>query len=157
MRPRVQRAPGLPCALFFWGANEFSKTRAHRVARARSHIQPSSLRTQGPIRRVLSFRQWSGRLLIQPTPGAMGPCVTGCVKTRASRARAELFSLFSSLNCQRQRFLFLLKIFEINFLRESRASEFSHSLVRWDDGFRLVSVAKRIKALQMACFLAFFV
>jgi hypothetical protein len=60
--------------LLFWG-ERICKTRAHRVARTWSYIQPSSLRTQGPIRRVLSFRQWSGRLSIQPTPGVMGPCV----------------------------------------------------------------------------------
>ena len=37
MRPRVQRAPGLPCALLFVGANEFAKlgrsvSREHEVA-----------------------------------------------------------------------------------------------------------------------------
>src|SRR5216683_5452059 len=35
----------------------------------------SSLRTQGPIRRGLSFRQWSKGLSSLLMPGVMGPCV----------------------------------------------------------------------------------
>ncbi len=65
--------PAFP-ALFFFGGRCSCKPRAHARER-RSYVQLSSLRTQGPIRRVLSLWQWSGRLLIQPTPGVMGPCV----------------------------------------------------------------------------------
>src|SRR5258708_33006106 len=36
-RPRVQRAPGIPCALSFWRVIP-GKTRAHRAARPRSHV-----------------------------------------------------------------------------------------------------------------------
>src|SRR6185437_7291479 len=32
MRPRVQRAPGIPCALWFMEGKLMAKTRAHRVA-----------------------------------------------------------------------------------------------------------------------------
>jgi hypothetical protein len=41
-RPRVQRAPGIPCALSIPGRMIFSKPRAHRAARMRRHIQLSS-------------------------------------------------------------------------------------------------------------------
>src|SRR5260370_10770161 len=41
-RPRVQQAPGVPCALYW--AEEFSTTRAHCAARARRHVMRSSLR-----------------------------------------------------------------------------------------------------------------
>src|SRR6195952_4480871 len=37
-RPRVQRAPGLPCALSIGGREVSSKPRAHRVARMQTHI-----------------------------------------------------------------------------------------------------------------------
>src|SRR5258708_26064586 len=37
-RPRVQRAPGLPCALFVSEGGSFGKPRAYRAARMRSHI-----------------------------------------------------------------------------------------------------------------------
>src|ERR1700733_818718 len=36
MRPRVQRAPGLPCALYFFEGKRICKPRARRVARMRS-------------------------------------------------------------------------------------------------------------------------
>ena len=42
MRPRVQRAPGLPCALSFEEGTEIPGTpRSHRDAGSRIHIQPS--------------------------------------------------------------------------------------------------------------------
>src|SRR5438445_12852112 len=47
-----QSAPGFPCALCLERANEFAKARAERAARSRTlALSPSSLRTQGPIRR----------------------------------------------------------------------------------------------------------
>ena len=49
MRPRVQRAPGLPCALSLLGANENYKPRAQCVARVRIHVS-SSLRTRRSVR-----------------------------------------------------------------------------------------------------------
>ena len=45
MRPRVQRASGIPCALFLKrGATVTCKPRAFRAARSRTHIQLSSPR-----------------------------------------------------------------------------------------------------------------
>ena len=44
MRPRVQRAPGIPCALWLWRDNDMTKLGCIRVARMRSHISPSSFR-----------------------------------------------------------------------------------------------------------------
>src|SRR6266478_6029110 len=38
-------------------------------------LYESSLRTQGPIRRGLSFRHWSKGLSSLLRPGVMGPCV----------------------------------------------------------------------------------
>ena len=38
MRPRVQRAPGIPCALWLWRGKLMARTRAICVARMRSHI-----------------------------------------------------------------------------------------------------------------------
>src|SRR6266436_7728055 len=38
-------------------------------------LYESSLRTQGPIRRGLSFRHWSKSLSSLLRPGVMGPCV----------------------------------------------------------------------------------
>ena len=40
-RPRVQRAPGFPCALLFSGAKLIAKLRAHRAARWRTYAFPS--------------------------------------------------------------------------------------------------------------------
>jgi len=37
-RPRVQRAPGLPCALWFLGARNSCKPRANHAARMRARI-----------------------------------------------------------------------------------------------------------------------
>ena len=45
--PRVQRAPGLPCALYVRGQGFKCKPRAHRVARSRTHIPSSSPRRRG--------------------------------------------------------------------------------------------------------------
>jgi hypothetical protein len=45
MRPRVQRAPGLPCALLLLGAELFANLGQNHVAGTMTHI-PSSLRTQ---------------------------------------------------------------------------------------------------------------
>ena len=42
MRPRVQRAPGLPCALCFREGRMMDMTRADGVARMRTHAQSSS-------------------------------------------------------------------------------------------------------------------
>src|SRR5450631_1554149 len=39
------------------------------------HFNESSLRTQGPIRRGLSFWRWSRGLFSLFRPGVMGPCV----------------------------------------------------------------------------------
>ena len=56
-RPRVQRAPGLPCALCLKRrGNEIERLGQNAVARMRTYI-PSSSQTRGPIRRVLSFLQ----------------------------------------------------------------------------------------------------
>ena len=41
-RPRVRRAPGLPCALYFFRGQRNAKPRADRAARSRSHVQSSS-------------------------------------------------------------------------------------------------------------------
>src|SRR5438093_4009360 len=41
-RPRVQQAPGLPCALNFEGGKRNCKPRAISVARMRTHTQLSS-------------------------------------------------------------------------------------------------------------------
>jgi hypothetical protein len=38
MRPRVRRAPGLPCALYFWRARLFAKLRAGHAARTISAV-----------------------------------------------------------------------------------------------------------------------
>src|SRR5260370_24983632 len=48
-RPRVQRAPGFPCALFFREGQCSGKPRTHGVARIRTYvdIQTSSLRANG--------------------------------------------------------------------------------------------------------------
>ena len=72
-RPRVQRAPGLPCALYFSGRNEFAKlgrmlSRECEV----THSRRPGL-APGPIRRVFSFRRCGRRSPSQPTPGVMGP------------------------------------------------------------------------------------
>ena len=37
-RPRVQRASGFPCALFFFEGENRRKARAHGAARVRSHV-----------------------------------------------------------------------------------------------------------------------
>src|ERR1700744_4200111 len=62
LRPLLRIASALSsrvaCALFFW-AKAICKTRADAVARTWTHIFSSSLRTQGPIRRALSF--WAMR------------------------------------------------------------------------------------------------
>ena len=41
----MQRAPGIPCALFSW-VNDFAKTRAHRAAGTRTHILPAVLKIE---------------------------------------------------------------------------------------------------------------
>jgi len=38
-RPRVQSAPGFPCALFFWRGWSWRKPRAQRAARTRTCIR----------------------------------------------------------------------------------------------------------------------
>jgi hypothetical protein len=48
-RPRVQRAPGIPCALLFSRVN-LIKTRAHRAARARRHVLDEAQRAWGERR-----------------------------------------------------------------------------------------------------------
>jgi hypothetical protein len=45
-RPRVQRAPGIPCTLLFWRVNPI-KTRAHCAARPRSHALHEAKRVSG--------------------------------------------------------------------------------------------------------------
>src|SRR5712675_214514 len=50
----------------------------------------SSLRTQGPIRRGLSFRHWSRGLFSLLRPGVMGPCVRRDDPLR-DRARTRLY------------------------------------------------------------------
>src|SRR5216684_612767 len=40
-----------------------------------NHVNESSLRTQGPIRRGISFWRWSRGLFSLLRPGVMGPCV----------------------------------------------------------------------------------
>ena len=44
MRPRVQRAPGIPCALWLMEGQRHDKTRMQRIARMCTHIPPSSFR-----------------------------------------------------------------------------------------------------------------
>src|SRR5580698_9320614 len=75
-RPRVQRAPGLPCALLFWGANEIVRLGQNHVARTRTHV-PSSPRTRGPITPGVDCcerRLAHGR---SESPRRMGPRVRG--------------------------------------------------------------------------------
>ena len=52
-RPRVQSAPGFPCALCLEGANEFAKLGRNRAARMRAHaLSPRRPGLEpGPIRR----------------------------------------------------------------------------------------------------------
>src|ERR1700736_6035267 len=45
-RPRVQRAPGLPCALCFRGGRNSSKPRAQRVARMRRCVSSLKIETE---------------------------------------------------------------------------------------------------------------
>src|SRR5271155_5234576 len=52
----------------------------------------------------------------------------GCVKTWATRECAELFSPFPPSTATASAVLFLFNVIETKFLRESSASEFSHSL-----------------------------
>src|SRR5439155_24937766 len=77
-RPRVQSAPGFPCALWFEGEEGTCITRAKsRREIAKSYSLPtSSLRKQGPIRRGGSYlKRWSTALLQQLLTVVMGPCV----------------------------------------------------------------------------------
>ena len=75
-RPRVRHAPGLPCALWFWGRT-ICKPRAGSVARMRSHIS-SSPRTRGPIRRGFAFCAVGSMPFFNTAmPGVMGPRVRG--------------------------------------------------------------------------------
>ena len=87
-RPRVQRAPGLPCALCFFGANEFANLgrNVSRECEVTSGRRPGL--EPGPIRRVFSFLQWSRCLLLQLTPGVMGP---GARPGRRKLKARELF------------------------------------------------------------------
>src|SRR5260221_10520627 len=50
------------------------------------------------------------------------------LKTRASRECAELFSPFSSFDCDCQCCSFLFNVIETTFLRASSASKYSHTL-----------------------------
>src|SRR5260370_42700194 len=86
-RPRVQRATGIPHALkggerFINGSGALRGEAANACVRlskmASFHARrfnESSLRTQGPIPRGLSFRHRSRGLFSLLRPGAMGPCV----------------------------------------------------------------------------------
>src|ERR1700731_4404033 len=58
-RPRVQRAPGIPCALLFSRVNPI-KTRAHRAARPRRHVLNEAQRVyrNGPPVIWLGFLNW---------------------------------------------------------------------------------------------------
>src|SRR5258708_14905399 len=52
-RPRVQRAPGMPCALLFSRVNPI-KTRAHRAARPRRYVLMKQNACMGAGRRSLA-------------------------------------------------------------------------------------------------------
>jgi hypothetical protein len=97
MRPRVQRAPGLPCALFSLGRVLFPKLgrmtsrECEGIAGRRPGLAP------GPIRRVLSFQQWSRCLSIQPTPGVMGPGARPGRRGHLEKRPCPLTSLWGSL------------------------------------------------------------
>ena len=55
-RPRVQRAPGLPCALrFSRGDNRRCKTRAKDVARRRNYIRVIASQRRNPPLRLLCY------------------------------------------------------------------------------------------------------
>src|SRR5215207_8276800 len=77
-RPRVQRAPGIPCALCFEGEdNEFAKlgrNTPRECGRTPSLRRPCESRDPYAAAEIVRTR-WSTALLQQLRPVVMGPCV----------------------------------------------------------------------------------
>ena len=76
MRPRVQRASGIPCALWIQRTQEFQQTSgATRREIAATHLSTSSRRTPGPIRRGLRYRKRKATICVakQRPLVVMGP------------------------------------------------------------------------------------
>jgi hypothetical protein len=73
-RPRVQRAPGLPCALFVLGAEFDCKPRAQCVARMRGCVRSPHERSDMRVPDIAFAHPGYGK---QPAPGVMGPRVGG--------------------------------------------------------------------------------
>src|SRR5260370_28282911 len=67
----------------------------HNLCLFALHFNESSLRTQGPIRRGLSFWRWRRGLFSLLRPGVMGPCVRrddplkACVRPRPHQRAAQ--------------------------------------------------------------------
>ena len=77
-RPRVQRAPGLPCALCLKRARTICKT-SDKACRENANacllVVPANAGTHTPCR--LFLENAADALLFQPMPGVMGPRVRG--------------------------------------------------------------------------------
>jgi hypothetical protein len=80
--PRVQRAPGLPCALQFLKGKVKSKPRAQRVARMPPHIPPSSSA-------LCAIAHWAGRSSI-PETAVTEPRSRSVLDTPPSRSMTAL-------------------------------------------------------------------
>src|SRR5829696_1492688 len=86
-RPRVQRAPGIPCALCSQRGNEFGKARANHAART-IFVVPDKRATRAPIRdpyaaAEIICRRWWTALLKRLRPVAVVPApVRNCAPSR---------------------------------------------------------------------------
>jgi len=86
MRPRVQRAPGLPCALYFLGRTNFAKL-GRIVSREGGSmlVMPEQAGIQYSETLVMELR----------TRGVLDTRLPGCVKTPTSDFRVKSLSRIS--------------------------------------------------------------
>src|SRR6266496_439775 len=106
-RPRVQSAPGFPCALWFGEGQRICKTsgETRRENNFRRPGQASNASADpGPIRRGgCCLKKWSTALLQQLKPVVMGPCSRAQLRTRQGRRRSFCLGATSSSSTPKQK------------------------------------------------------
>ena len=73
-RSRVQRASGIPCALYLKRADDFEKLRAQSVARMRTHVStrhPGCLKFESVATHSLANAPPAGNVTMQSVPAVL--------------------------------------------------------------------------------------
>jgi hypothetical protein len=85
-RPRVQRAPGLPCVLYFSGGERNGKARAKKLSREREPVSTSRPRERGdPYGEESLLSSEVDAFLKQRCQGLWVPACAGTTRKRGSR------------------------------------------------------------------------